>query len=118
SAARVLFLVVCGTIACGDDYKDIVDWGVKRTEFYHGIPLSPSRGLRPTNLQFEVPDAITLLNGDASLTGAAAQLVLNFVPDPIAVLHEIRRVTVPGSLAKKALVRESQFDKRPYRLAR
>jgi len=24
---EVLFLVVCGTIACGDDYDDIVDWG-------------------------------------------------------------------------------------------
>jgi DDE_Tnp_1-associated len=24
---EVLFLVVCGTIAAGDDYDDIVDWG-------------------------------------------------------------------------------------------
>jgi hypothetical protein len=24
---EVLFLVVCGTIASGDDYDDIVDWG-------------------------------------------------------------------------------------------
>jgi hypothetical protein len=24
---EVLFLVVCGTIASGDDYADIVDWG-------------------------------------------------------------------------------------------
>ena len=42
---EVLFLVVCGTIASGDDYDDIVDWGeahlsfLRRfSEFYYGIP--------------------------------------------------------------------------------
>src|ERR1017187_2025839 len=42
---EVLFLVVCGTIASGDDYEDIVDWGKAHlsflrgfAEFYHGIP--------------------------------------------------------------------------------
>lgn len=41
---EVLFLVVCGTIAGGDDYDDIVDWGeahlefLRRfAEFHHGI---------------------------------------------------------------------------------
>jgi predicted transposase YbfD/YdcC len=44
---EVLFLVVCGTIASGDDYEDIVDWGqahlsfLRRfSEFYHGIPCA------------------------------------------------------------------------------
>ena len=44
---EVLFLVVCGTIASGDDYDDIVDWGEAHLsflrrfcEFYHGIPCS------------------------------------------------------------------------------
>jgi DDE_Tnp_1-associated len=44
---EVLFLVVCGTIAGGDDYDDIVDWGeahlsfLRRfAEFYHGIPCA------------------------------------------------------------------------------
>jgi hypothetical protein len=44
---EVLFLVVCGTIACGDDYDDIVDWGEAHLsflrrfcEFHHGIPCS------------------------------------------------------------------------------
>jgi hypothetical protein len=27
---EVLFLVVCGTIASGDDYDDIADWGEAR----------------------------------------------------------------------------------------
>jgi predicted transposase YbfD/YdcC len=44
---EVLFLVVCGTIASGDDYEDIVDWGeahlpfLRRfSEFYHGVPCA------------------------------------------------------------------------------
>jgi predicted transposase YbfD/YdcC len=44
---EVLLLVVCGTIASGDDYDDIVDWGeahlsfLRRfAEFHHGIPCS------------------------------------------------------------------------------
>jgi predicted transposase YbfD/YdcC len=44
---EVLFLVVCGTIANGDDYDDIVDWGEAHlsflrgfAEFHHGIPCS------------------------------------------------------------------------------
>lgn len=42
---EVLFLVVCGTIASGDDYEDIVDWGKAHlsflrgfAEFHFGIP--------------------------------------------------------------------------------
>jgi len=42
---EVLFLVVCGTIANGDDYDDIVDWGEAHlgflrgfSEFHYGIP--------------------------------------------------------------------------------
>jgi predicted transposase YbfD/YdcC len=44
---EVLFLVVCGTIASGDDYEDIVDWGEahlsflrRYADFYHGIPCA------------------------------------------------------------------------------
>src|ERR1700730_9747041 len=44
---EVLFLVVCGTIAGGDDYEDIVDWGEAHlsflrgfAEFHHGIPCA------------------------------------------------------------------------------
>ena len=43
----VLLLVVCGTIASGDDYDDIVDWGEAQLTFlrrflpyYHGIPCA------------------------------------------------------------------------------
>jgi predicted transposase YbfD/YdcC len=44
---EVLFLVVCGTIASGDDYEDIVDWGRAHlsflrgfAEFHYGIPCA------------------------------------------------------------------------------
>jgi predicted transposase YbfD/YdcC len=44
---EILFLVVCGTIASGDDYEDIVDWGKAHlsflrgfAEFHHGIPCA------------------------------------------------------------------------------
>lgn len=44
---EVLFLVVCGTIASGDDYDDIVDWGKAHLaflrgfgEFHFGIPCA------------------------------------------------------------------------------
>ena len=44
---EVLFLVVCGTIASGDDYEDIVDWGKAHlsflrgfAEFHFGIPCT------------------------------------------------------------------------------
>jgi predicted transposase YbfD/YdcC len=44
---EVLFLVICGTIASGDDYEDIVDWGEAHlsflqrfSEFHYGIPCA------------------------------------------------------------------------------
>ena len=44
---ELLFLVVCGTIANGDDYEDVADWGqahlyfLRRfSEFHHGIPCA------------------------------------------------------------------------------
>jgi hypothetical protein len=44
---EVLFLVVCGTIANGDDYDDIVDWEKAHlsflrgfAEFHYGIPCA------------------------------------------------------------------------------
>lgn len=44
---EVLFLVVCGTVASGDDYDDIVDWGEAHlsflrqfSEFHFGIPCA------------------------------------------------------------------------------
>ena len=38
---EVLFLVVCGTIANGDDYDDIVVWGRAHLSFLPGIRRVP-----------------------------------------------------------------------------
>lgn len=47
--------------------------------------------------EFKLGDATALDCGDATFAGAAAQLVLNFVPDAAAALREMRRVTRPGA---------------------
>jgi SAM-dependent methyltransferase len=47
----------------------------------------------PANLHFEAADAACLPFDDRSCAGAVAQLVFNFVPDPLAALNEMRRVT-------------------------
>jgi ubiquinone/menaquinone biosynthesis C-methylase UbiE len=48
------------------------------------------------NLCFNLADAARLPYGNKVFSGCAAQLVLNFVPDPFGVLGELRRVTMPG----------------------
>jgi SAM-dependent methyltransferase len=47
---------------------------------------------------FEVGNACALPYRDGSFAGAVAQLVLNFVPDPLAALHDMRRVTRRGGV--------------------
>jgi len=51
---------------------------------------------RLDNLTFAEADMAALPYADASFDGAAAQLVLNFVPDPVVALKEMMRVTLPG----------------------
>jgi SAM-dependent methyltransferase len=48
------------------------------------------------NPEFEVADAARLPFADDAFAGAVAQLVLNFVSDPLAALEEMKRVTAPG----------------------
>jgi len=45
---------------------------------------------------FEVGNAMSLDLPSASFDAAAATLVLNFVPDPVAAIKEMRRVVRPG----------------------
>jgi SAM-dependent methyltransferase len=49
-------------------------------------------------MRFEVADARTLPLADASVDVAASALMLNFVPDRVAALRELRRVVRPGGL--------------------
>jgi SAM-dependent methyltransferase len=66
--------------------------------------LDYARGHRQAaNLHFQHADAATLPFEDAKLTGALAQLVLNFLPDPLAVVREMARVTRPGGVIGAAV---------------
>ena len=49
-------------------------------------------------MRFEIGDAQKIPLPDASVDVAASALMLNFVPDKIAVLRELRRVVRPGGL--------------------
>lgn len=49
-------------------------------------------------LRFEVADAQALPLEDASVEVAASALAVNFVPDRVQALREMRRVTKPGGL--------------------
>jgi SAM-dependent methyltransferase len=70
------------------------------------IAIDPSQGFvdhaRATTsderARFEVGDAQKLSLPDASVDAAASALVLNFVPDKIAALRELKRVVRPGGL--------------------
>jgi SAM-dependent methyltransferase len=49
-------------------------------------------------MRFDVADAQKLPLPDASVDVAASALVLNFVPDRVAALRELRRVVRPGGV--------------------
>src|ERR1700694_5384796 len=56
---EVLFLVVCGTIASGDDYEDIVDWGKAHLSCLRTSGLDPrwARPLDGEGLRLLLPEA-------------------------------------------------------------
>src|SRR5688500_4704617 len=49
-------------------------------------------------MRFEVGDAQKIPLDDAAVDVAASALVINFVPDKVAALREMKRVTKPGGL--------------------
>jgi SAM-dependent methyltransferase len=67
--------------------------GVDIAAPYVAFARSRSQGNNPA---FGVAGAARLPFADGAFSGAVAQLVLNFVPDPVAALNEMKRVTAPG----------------------
>ncbi len=69
-----------------------------------GIDASPtqvaqaSRGPARARAKFQQADAVNLPFPDAAFDVAVCALTLNFVPDPLRALEEMRRVTVPGGM--------------------
>lgn len=70
-----------------------------------GIDLSPAfvegarRRLARPGARFEVASATQLPVEDATVDAAVSGLVLNFIPQPAAMLREMRRALRPGGLA-------------------
>lgn len=74
-----------------------------------GIDFSPAYvahaagHLNDPRAHFEVADACALPFADASFDHALSQLVLQFIPDPIQAIREMRRVTSPGGRVAAAV---------------
>src|SRR5271170_5559727 len=72
--------------------------GVDAAEPYVSFARAHARGAT-----IEIGDATALRYGDGVFAGAAAQLVLNFVPDAKAAVGEMRRVTRRGGTVAAAV---------------
>lgn len=74
--------------------------GIDVAEPYIACARAQSKDQCP---QFEIGDAAALLYDDRTFAGTAAQLVLNFVPNAIAAVNEMRRVTQSGGIIAAAV---------------
>jgi SAM-dependent methyltransferase len=74
--------------------------GVDVAEPYIAYARAQAKGPQP---EYAIGDAAALRHGDGTFAGAAAQLVLNFVPDANAALREMRRVTRRGGTVVAAV---------------
>jgi SAM-dependent methyltransferase len=74
--------------------------GVDRSNAYVGSAEDHTEGDR---VRFEVGDAQALRFADDTFDRTLSQLVLNFVPDRVAALREMVRVTRPGGLVAAAV---------------
>jgi SAM-dependent methyltransferase len=74
--------------------------GIDAAALYIAYARSQATGLQP---DFEVGYAATLHYDDASFAGVAAQLVLNFVPEPHVAVGQMRRVTRSGGTVVAAV---------------
>ena len=108
---EVLFLVVCGSIASGDDYDDIVDWGEAHlsflrgfAEFHHGIPCAD--WLRTVMNRID-PDLFT-----ACFTSWVAECWPD-KPELVAIDGKTSRRSHNRKTGQKALHLVSAFDHQP-----
>jgi SAM-dependent methyltransferase len=104
SPAGALLDVGTGTgslaMAMGARWPDRQILGIDTAAPYIAFARSQTTGSRPV---FEIGDAAELPHEDGSFAGAAAQLVLNFVPQPLRAVGEMRRVTRSGGTVVAAV---------------
>ena len=74
--------------------------GVDLAEPYVAYARARVNGSQP---EFEIGDAAALHHDDGTFAGAAAQLVLNFVPNATTAVSEMRRVTRSGGAVAAAV---------------
>jgi ubiquinone/menaquinone biosynthesis C-methylase UbiE len=67
--------------------------GVDRSETFLEVARS---SIDDPRASFDVADGASIPLADDTVDAAVSGLVLNFVPDPVAMLAEMRRVTRPG----------------------
>jgi SAM-dependent methyltransferase len=103
-ATRDLLDVGCGTgslaLAMADRWPDCRVVGIDAAEPYIAFARIRSAGRVAS---FDVGDATKLPYPDGRFGGSVAQLVLNFVSDPLAAVCEMRRVTVPDGVIVAAV---------------
>ena len=68
------------------------------TDYSDGMIAQAKKGECPSNLTFEVADAMNLPYADSSFDAVIIANALHIVPDPGKVLNEIKRVLRPGGL--------------------
>ena len=68
------------------------------TDYSDGMIAEAKKGDCPSNLTFEVADAMNLPYADGSFDAVIIANALHIVPDPGKVLNEIKRVLRPGGL--------------------
>lgn len=99
AANERLLDVGCGTgrttaaLAARKDHATIV--GVDISDVY--VEYASERNVDP-RISFKVADATALPFEDDSFDRAVCQLVLQFLPDPVPAVHEMKRVVRPGGL--------------------
>jgi SAM-dependent methyltransferase len=104
AATGDLLDVGCGTgslaFAMADRWPERRVVGIDAAAEY--VTFARKRALGTTPI-FDIGDATDLPYPDRSFAGSGAQLILNFVSDPLAALAEVRRVTVPGGVVVAAV---------------
>src|SRR5689334_10171473 len=67
------------------------------------VAYAAARNPFPDRVGFEVGDAQQLVFSDARFDATLSLLVVNFIPDPVKALFELRRVTRPGGKLSAAV---------------
>ena len=92
--------VGCGTGALtGTVLRDAAPSSVLGVDPSPGFLASAVAGVRDPRASFAVGDARALPVADASVDVVVSGLVLNFLPDPVAALRELRRAASGGTVA-------------------